>query len=75
MTLEEYTKAVELGMRERLSNKPRREVELYLMKLKKSGQIKESYDEETKASKILGSDQVNPDGFCYVAVLEYPQLP
>ena len=75
MTLEEYTKAIETGMRERLSDKPRREVELYLMKLKRSGQIKESYDEQMKAGKILGSDQVDPNGFCYVAALEYPQLP
>lgn len=75
MTLEEYTAEVISGMRKRLKGKPKREVELYLMKLKKSGDIKRSYDEETKASEILRSDQFSPSGYCYVAAMEYPRLP
>lgn len=85
LTLDEYTAEVKRHIREAFKKRPRREVELYLMALEKKGYIRRSYESDLKKSaKILrleGKDlddmdrYPNPSGFCYVAILEYPDLP
>ncbi len=75
MTLEEYTEKVCDGMRISLKGLPQCEIELYLVKLKASGKIKRNYDESVITYKRSNcAEGLDPYGYCYVLVLDYPTL-
>lgn len=76
MSLEEYTEKVCDGMRRSLKGLSRREIELYLVKLKVSGYIKRNYDEDVLDFKNGRTKSIDPiaNGYCYVLTLDYPTL-
>ncbi|MBS1416286.1 MAG: hypothetical protein HPY94_03985 [Clostridia bacterium] len=69
MTLEEYKLKAAEGIKKLLHAVPPDEVEEYIQSLNED--MEHSYNESVEASKILGTDQISPDGYAYGAALEF----
>lgn len=67
MSFEEY--------REKIINRLNRDIrdKEYIKNLEDD--MKKSYETQVKASEILGSNQISPNGYCYAIMLWYPDYP
>lgn len=75
MSLEKYTEEAKKGIRERLKAEPRKDVEKYIMALERRGYIESSYNENVKLCKIRGTENINPNSYCYGIMMLYPDFP
>ena len=68
MTLEEYRVEIKKSLK-----KDYKIDEEYINKL--DGDINRSYAQKVKLSEMFGADRVNPNGYCYMISMMYPDLP
>ena len=74
MSEEEYSIQVINGMREMLKGYPQHDVDLYLLRLTKSGSLKRAYYNSVFEVKRGISDKIYPNSYYCGAMLAYPDI-